>query len=89
MAKKPVSAVVPIARVSAADRKLWRAQDALLTLTRADKIRKDSKLMRDVQAEAKRQAEQAQATLAKVERAQATLAKVERAQVAPTKVECK
>ncbi len=66
MAKRSMSAGVPIGGVSAADRKRWRAQDALSTLTRADEIRNDSKLMRDVQSEAKRQAEQAQAALAKV-----------------------
>ena len=33
----------------------WRARDALSTLTRAEEIRKDSGLMREVKAEAKRQ----------------------------------
>lgn len=33
----------------------WRARDALSTLTRADEIRRDKALMRDVKAEAKAQ----------------------------------
>lgn len=32
----------------------WRARDALSTLTRAEEIRRDKPLMRDVKAEAKK-----------------------------------
>lgn len=51
MAKAPAQP-----RMNAQERQ-WRAQDALSTLTRADAIRADKGLMRDVQAHAKRQVE--------------------------------
>ena len=38
-----------------AEEQRYRAQDALRTLSRAEEIKADSKLMRDVKAEAQRQ----------------------------------
>jgi hypothetical protein len=56
MAKKdnPAQAAVP-ARMSGEDRR-WRAEDAIRTLTRAEEIRGDKGLMRDVARHAQQQA---------------------------------
>lgn len=45
MAKKSAEAAYP----SAAEDKKWRAEDALRTLTRAEEIRGDKSLMKDVE----------------------------------------
>ena len=42
-------------RTISADEKRWRAEEALRTLSRADEIRANKSLMRDVQAHAKAQ----------------------------------
>ena len=59
--KKTVSdvpmAASPMREKDYAEReKRYRAEEAIRTLTRADEIRKDRGLMRDVKSEAKRQA---------------------------------
>lgn len=41
--------------VNSIDDRPWRARDALSTLTRAEEIRRDAGLMREVKSEAKRQ----------------------------------
>lgn len=51
--------------VSAADERKWRAEDALRTLTRADEIRKDAQLMRDVKKCAAEQIKTAQTVIKK------------------------
>jgi hypothetical protein len=42
-------------REQVAEQRKWRAQDALSTITRADEIKRDAALMRDVKAIAQKQ----------------------------------
>lgn len=67
-AKTPSKSAKSIAASTApSDERNWRARDALSTLTRAEEIRADPKLMRDVQACAKKE----QAALSRVTKVKA------------------
>jgi len=48
MAKGKTTAAPSVDRVNTADERKWRAEDALRTLTRAQEVQKDSRLMSDV-----------------------------------------
>jgi hypothetical protein len=61
--KKPVKSAakdkgvpMPSRNTMDADEKRWRAEDAMRTLMRAEELKKDKKLMSDVQKMAKEQA---------------------------------
>ncbi len=69
--KTEPSNAVPTAGIGkdyAAQEKKYRAEDALRTLTRADEIRRDTSLMRDVKAHAKNQIKTVGRVLAKPKR---------------------
>ncbi|KAA3504603.1 hypothetical protein DXM27_05155 [Rhizobium rhizogenes] len=55
-APKPAAKPVSVSGPAMADEKRWKTEDAMRTIMRAEELKKDKSLMRDVSAMAKEQA---------------------------------